>query len=186
MSIYIELFLIFIQIGMFSIGGGYAAIPLIQDLVVETNNWLTMAEFADIVTIAEMTPGPILINSATFVGMSIAGLPGAIISTIGSVFPSAIIVLTLAYLFEKYRDFPIIQGILKGLRPAIVALILSAGLSLLFLAIRPDGIVFANYKDTNTIALIIFLIAFFVLRKFKLNPILIMFVTGIIGIFFYL
>ncbi len=186
MSLYIKLFLSFIQIGMFSVGGGYAAIPLIQSQVVEKNSWLTMTEFADIVTIAEMTPGPILINSATFVGIRIAGLPGAIIATLGSILPSAIIVLTLAYIFRKYKDLPAIKGILKGLRPAVIALILSAGLSLLSLALWPDGNIIPSLQGTNIVALILFIIAFFVLRKLKPNPILVMLATGIAGVFLYM
>ena len=97
--IYLKLFLSFLQIGLFSIGGGYAAMPLIQQLIVEQNQWLTMTEFTDLITIAEMTPGPIAINSATFVGTRIAGLGGALIATLGCVLPSFIIVLTLAKLY---------------------------------------------------------------------------------------
>ena len=81
--IYLELLWSFFQIGLFSIGGGYAAMPLIQNQVVDVHSWLTMTQFADIMTIAEMTPGPIAINSATFVGIQTAGIPGAIIATIG-------------------------------------------------------------------------------------------------------
>ena len=93
---YFELLWSFIQIGMFSIGGGYAAMPLIQNQVVDMHPWLTMQQFADVMAIAEMTPGPIAINAATFVGIQIAGIPGAIVATLGCVMPSCIIVLTLA------------------------------------------------------------------------------------------
>ena len=86
--IYLQLFFSFIQVGMFSIGGGYAAMPLIQNQVVELHPWITMAEFTDLVTIAEMTPGPIAINAATFVGIRIAGLPGAVAATMGCILPS--------------------------------------------------------------------------------------------------
>ena len=79
MSIYIELFLSFLQVGIFSIGGGYAAMPLIQSQAVDTYGWLTLREFTDLITIAEMTPGPIAVNSATFVGIRMAGLPGALV-----------------------------------------------------------------------------------------------------------
>ena len=92
-----ELFLVYFQIGLFAFGGGYAAMPLIQSLVVDGKGWLSMAEFADLTNIAEMTPGPILVNSATFVGQKIAGLSGALVCTIGAVLPSFIIVLALAY-----------------------------------------------------------------------------------------
>ncbi len=186
MYLYIELFLSFIQVGIFSVGGGYSAIPLIQNQIVEKNNWLTMTEFADIVTIAEMTPGPILINAATFVGISIAGVPGAIIASLGSILPSAIIVLVLAYLFKKYSDLTAVKGILSGLRPAIVALIASAGLSLLALALWENKNFSVNFSETNIFALVLFNIAFVILRKFKTSPILIMLATGVIGIFFYL
>lgn len=81
--IYIELFFSFLQIGLFSIGGGYAALPLIQQQVVEVNGWLGMTEFTDLITISQMTPGPIAINGATFVGMRIGGLPGALAATAG-------------------------------------------------------------------------------------------------------
>ena len=91
------LFLSFIQVGLFSVGGGYAAIPLIQNQIVNVHGLMTLPEFADLITIAEMTPGPISINSATFVGTRLAGLPGALICTLGCIIPSFIICLRLAH-----------------------------------------------------------------------------------------
>ncbi len=102
--IYIQLFLSFVQIGLFSVGGGYAAIPLIQSQVVETHGWLTMNEFTNLITIAEMTPGPIGANSATFTGLQIAGIPGALAATFGSIFPSCILVSILALVYCR-RNF---------------------------------------------------------------------------------
>ena len=90
--IYVELFLSFLKVGLFSVGGGYAAIPLIQSQVVEGKNWITMSEFTNLVTIAEMTPGPISVNSATFVGIRIAGIPGAFAATAGCIAPALFIV----------------------------------------------------------------------------------------------
>ena len=113
-----ELFVVYFQIGLFAFGGGYAAMPLIQSLVVDGKGWLSMAEFADLTTIAEMTPGPILVNSATFVGQKIAGLSGALVCTIGAVLPSFIIVLALAYFYTKYRELKLVKNILTTLRPA--------------------------------------------------------------------
>ena len=101
--IYLQLFLSFLQVGMFSIGGGYAAMPLIQSEVVQRYGWLSMNEFTDLITIAEMTPGPITVNSATFVGVRIAGIPGAIVATLGCIFPSLIIVSILSFLYYRYR-----------------------------------------------------------------------------------
>ena len=129
-----ELFWSFFQIGLFSIGGGYAAMPLIQHQVVDVHPWLTMSQFADIMTIAEMTPGPIAVNSATFVGIQVAGIPGAIIATLGCILPSCIIVMTLAYVYYRFRKLSMVQGVLAGLRPAVVAMIASAGISLLILS----------------------------------------------------
>ncbi len=99
--IYLQLFLSFLQIGMFSFGGGYAAMPLIQGQVVTLHGWLTMSEFTDLITISQMTPGPIAVNSATFVGMKIAGIPGAVVATAGCILPSCIIVTILARLYLK-------------------------------------------------------------------------------------
>ena len=94
--IYLQLFFSFLQIGMFSFGGGYAAMPLIQGQVVTAHHWLSMEEFTDLITISQMTPGPIAINSATFVGTKIAGIPGAVVSTLGCILPSCILVTLLA------------------------------------------------------------------------------------------
>lgn len=120
--IYWQLFLVFVQVGLFSVGGGYAAIPLIQDYVVEGHGWLTMTDFTDLITIAEMTPGPIAINSATFVGMRVGGLGGAVLATLGCILPSGIIVCLLAFLYFRYRKLTLVQGMLGTLRPAVVGL----------------------------------------------------------------
>jgi chromate transporter len=183
---YIKLFLSFLQIGLFSIGGGYAAMPLIQNQVVEINNWLTMKEFSDLITIAEMTPGPIAINSATFVGNRIGGIAGSLIATFGCVIPSFIIVLALAYFYQKYRKMTVVQGILDGLRPAVVALIASAGLRIVILAFWGENAISLNINNTNFIAVILFAISLFVLRKWKPNPIFVMIGTGILGMIIYL
>lgn len=184
--IYLELLFSFMQIGLFSIGGGYAAMPLIQNQVVELHPWLTIQQFADIMTIAEMTPGPIAINAATFVGTQIAGLPGAIIATVGCVLPSCAIVLTLAWLYNKYRNLTVIQGVLSGLRPAVVALIASAGLSILMTALwgsdRPAGWI----QDFQLVPCLLFAAALFCLKKFKLSPIAVMMGCGGIGIALHL
>lgn len=121
--IYLQLFLSFLQIGAFSFGGGYAAMPLIQSQVVDHHGWLTMQEFTDLITISQMTPGPIAVNSATFVGIQIAGPLGALVATLGCILPSCIFVTALAYIYMKYRKMSLLQGILGSLRPAVVSLI---------------------------------------------------------------
>ena len=129
--IYVQLFLSFLQVGMFSVGGGYAAIPLIQSQVVEQHGWLTMQEFTDLVTIAEMTPGPIAVNAATFVGLRIAQVSGAIVATLGCITPALFFVSLLSYIYRRYKDISLLQSVLACLRPVIVALIFGAGLSIL-------------------------------------------------------
>ena len=175
--IYLQLFLSFLQVGMFSIGGGYAAMPLIQSQVVEKYAWLTMSEFTDLITIAEMTPGPIAVNSATFVGIRIAGLPGAVIATFGCIFPSCIIVSLLAYIYYRYKNVSTLQSVISSLRPTVVALIAAAGLSIL------RTVVFGEHEmvltHINWIGAMIFAIALFVLRKWKINPILVMSLCGV-------
>ena len=128
-----------------------------------------------------MTPGPIAINSATFVGIQIAGLPGAIIATLGCVFPSCVIVLTLAWVYFRYRNLSVVQGVLGGLRPAVVAMIASAGISILVTALWNAG-----PADLDWIAAVLFLAALFVLRKWKLNPIWVMSGAGAAGLVLYL
>lgn len=180
--VYLELFWSFFQIGLFSIGGGYAAMPLIQTQAVDIHQWLSMTEFADIITIAEMTPGPIAVNSATFVGIRVAGIPGALVATFGCIAPSCVIVLTLAWLYNKYQDMLLVEGILSGLRPAVVAFIASAGLSILFLALWGGVPGIADIPSVDWISLTIFLLAFFCLRKWKPSPIAVMFGAGALGV----
>ena len=183
--ILMQLFWSFFQIGCFSIGGGYAAMPLIQEQVVDLHPWLTMTQFADIMTIAEMTPGPIAINAATFVGIQTAGIPGALAATIGCVFPSCVIVLLLAFVYYRFRGLTVVQGILAGLRPAVIAMIASAGLSLLELSVYGQRNLPENLLAVNPISIGIFLVGLFVLRKWKVNPIAVMAGAGVAGVLLY-
>lgn len=184
--IYFDLFWAFFQIGLFSIGGGYAALPLIQARVVDARHWLSITEFIDVVTISQMTPGPIGINAATFVGTKVAGLPGSIAATAGCVTPSFIIVLTLAYIYAKYKKLDIIRGILEGLRPAVVGLIGASGLSIVLLCFFKDSNAAYNSGSIDVTAVILFSAGAFLLRKFKLNPIYIMLGSGAVGLCIHL
>lgn len=175
------LFISFIQVGLFSVGGGYAAIPLIQEQVVENHNLLTMAEFTDLITIAEMTPGPISINSATFVGQRVYGTLGAVVCTLGCILPSFIICLTLAYFYYKYRNFSGVQTVLEALRPAVVALIASAGVSILVLALFNTDFNNIVLGDFRWLEFGLFIGGFIILRKYKLSAIKIILGTGVVG-----
>ena len=184
--ILLQLFWSFFQIGLLSFGGGYAAMPLILEQVVTRNQWLTMDEFADIVTIAEMTPGPIAVNSATFVGTRLAGIPGAVLCTMGCILPSFFICLILAHFYYKYRGFSGVQTVLSALRPAVVALIASAGLSILLLALFQSDKNAVVLSDFQPVEGILFAGALFILRKYKVSAIAIIFGTGVIGTILYL
>ena len=183
--IYLELFWSFFQIGLFSIGGGYAAMPLIQNQVVDVHPWLTMTQFADIMTIAEMTPGPIAINTATFVGIQVAGIPGAILATVGCVLPSCVIVLLLAFLYYRFRGLSLVQGILSGLRPAVIAMIASAGISLIWMAFFGQKHFPGTFDDLRWISVGIFGISLLILRKWKINPVYVMLGAGVVGVLLY-
>ena len=183
--IYLQLLWSFVQIGLFSIGGGYAAMPLIQHQVVDLHGWLNMTQFADIMAIAEMTPGPIAINSATFVGIQVGGLPGALVATFGCILPSCVIVLTLAYIYYRYQGLRIVQGVLGGLRPAVVAMIASAALSLLVLAFFGQRTLPTELTAPEWFSVLIFGAAILVLRRWKASPILVMGGAGVAGILLY-
>ena len=179
--IHIQLFLSFLQIGLFSVGGGYAAIPLVQSLIVERQGWITMTEFTNLITIAEMTPGPIAINAATFVGMKLTGMPGAVVATLGYITPSCIIVTIIAKLYLKYREMDMLQGILGGIRPAVVALIGSAGISILQTAFwEASGKMVIS--DTSWLMVGIFVVCVILLRKVKMNPIWVMVLAGVMKV----
>lgn len=179
--IYLKLFWAFFQIGLFSIGGGYAAMPLIQNQVVDIYGWLNMSEFADIITISQMTPGPIAINSATFVGIRIAGIKGAIIATLGCILPSCAIVLLLAILYRRYKNLKYMQGVLKSLHPAVVGMIASAGLSIIVQVLWNGCAVSDSINNIDFIAVALIVLCIFFLRKVKINPIFVMLGAGVIG-----
>ena len=180
--IYLQLFLSFLQIGAFSFGGGYAAMPLIQNQVVQLHPWLSQSEFTDLITISQMTPGPIALNSATFVGTRIAGMPGALAATAGCVLPSCILVTILAKIYLKYRSLSLLQDILKSLRPAVIAMIAAAGVSILVTAFWGNDIsslhLDAILSSTNIRAVGIFLLSLILLARFKMDPIHVMLLSG--------
>ncbi|MEG2814155.1 MAG: chromate transporter, partial [Oscillospiraceae bacterium] len=127
--IYLNLFYQFFKIGLFTIGGGYAMIPLIQDIVI-SENWISSNELVNFIAIAESTPGPFAVNIATFVGMNTVGLLGAFLATLGVITPGFIIILVIAKYFHTFKDNKFVKASLIGLRPIVIGLILSAGFSI--------------------------------------------------------
>ncbi len=185
MPLLLKRFFAFIQVGLFSVGGGYAAIPLIEEQIVDIHRLLTPEEFTDLIAVAEMTPGPISINSATFVGMRIAGIGGVLLCTLGCIIPSFCICLILARFYYKYRSLGDVQTVLASLRPAVVALISSAGLSILMLGLFGSDIFSFEISDFRIIEFIIFAAALFLLRKFKISAVAVILGSGVIGTLAY-
>ena len=168
MVLLFKLFFAFIQVGMFSVGGGYAAIPLIQEQIVNIHGLMTLEEFSDLITVAEMTPGPISINSATFVGMRIAGIPGVLLCSIGCIIPSFCICLILAHFYYKYRTVGGVQVVLGAMRPAVVALIGSAGASILMLGLFQAELQDVVPSNIRYVELAIFVVSLYILYAISL------------------
>lgn len=180
----LQLMFIFFKIGLFSIGGGYAIIPLIQEQVVDKLSWISQQTFTDIITISQMTPGPIAVNTSTFIGIQIAGILGAIFATVGCVISGICISVLLYRFFKKHSQSIYILEVLKGLKSSSLGLIISAAVTISLLTFAgTDNI--SSDMSFDWFAVVIFLCAFIALRKWKVNPILLMIITGIVGGFIY-
>ena len=181
--LYLQLFYTFFKTGLFGFGGGYAMLSMIQGEVVTRYGWLTSQEFTDIVAISQMTPGPIGINSATYVGFTATGsVWGSIIATLAVVLPSFILMLAISKFFLKYQKHPVVEAVFSGLRPAVVGLLASAALVLM------NAENFSSPKEdmySFIISCLIFLVAFVGTRKYKINPILMIVACGIAGLILY-
>lgn len=181
--LYLQLFYTFFKIGLFGFGGGYAMLSMIQGEVVTRHHWLSTQEFTDIVAISQSTPGPIGINSATYVGYTATGnVWGAALATFAVVLPSFILMLTISKFFLKYQKNPAVESVFSGLRPAVVGLLASAALVLMNAEnfSTPDTDLY-----TFVVSVIIFLIAFVGTKKYKVNPILMIIACGIAGLLLY-
>lgn len=181
---YLEIFICYFQIGLFSIGGGHASIALIHSMVVEGRGWLTLTEYMDMITIAEMTPGPFALNSATFVGVKMGGIAGGALATFSCMLPSFLIVLLLAYIYKKYKAVTAVSGALGGIQPAVTALIAGAGLSIISLALFGTNVI-GEIKTVDFTALALSAAAFLILRIKKINYVLMILLTGIAGAVIY-
>lgn len=181
----LHMFYIFFTIGLFSIGGGYAIIPLIQNQVVGKYGWITQSAFTDIITISQMTPGPLAVNTSTFVGMQLYGIPGAILATIGTII-SGVLISTLLYcFFQKHKNSLYVFEVLKGLKSSSLGLIIASAVSIVLMAFTGSQ-TFTSNLNVDWIAVAIFAIALFTLKKWKINPILVIIASGIVGAFVYM
>ncbi|MEQ6377881.1 chromate transporter [Bacillaceae bacterium S4-13-58] len=180
MEILSELFLTFLMIGFVSFGGGYAMIPVIE-MEVSNHGWMTTQEFTDVIAIAGMSPGPIATNSAIFVGYKTAELPGAIVSALAMVIPSLLIILIIATFFFRFNEKPLVKSAFYGLRPIITGLIVYAAIKF---AISND--VLSTEVSWHTLSLLmIFGLSLFALIKLRMHPVLVIALSGIVGVVLY-
>jgi len=181
--LYLQLFYTFFKIGLFGFGGGYAMLSMIQGETVTRYGWLTPQEFTDIIAISQMTPGPIGINSATYVGFIATGsVWGSIIATFAVVLPSFILMLTISRFFLKYQKHPLVEAVFSGLRPAVVGLLAAATLVLM----NSENFSSPNENPFNfTISCLLFLLTFIGTHRYKINPIVMIILCGISGALLY-
>lgn len=172
--IYWQLFISYLKIGFFGFGGGYTMLSLVQHEVVESNHWLTNAELTDIIAISQMTPGPIAINSATYVGYTVTGnVFGSLLATFAVSLPSLTIMLLITRFYLKIRNNPYVTGVLNGMKPMMIGMILAAAMLLL------NADTFIDYKSWLIFA------GCFVASMRKVNPILLIVISGVVGVLLY-
>lgn len=176
------LFWAFFKIGLLTIGGGIASLPLIETIIVNENAWITYEEFSHLVIISEMTPGPIGVNASTFVGNKLAGFVGGFVATIGNITPAIIIVLILAKLYYKYKNLRVVNSVLNGLKPTIVGLITSATIGIVLVALFDSRSLDIRQFDFKLVKIILITFYIYLLRRFKPNPIFIIVASGAMGL----
>jgi len=184
--IYLQLFYEFFKIGLFSIGGGLATIPFLYELSAKTG-WFSPQQITDMIAVSESTPGPIGVNMATYAGYLTCGIPGAVLSVIGLAMPSVIIILLIIQILNKFKNSPLVESVFQGLRPASLGLIAAALISVVQISL----ISVSDFAVTNNILdlfqwkeLILAVLLFFAIRKWKMHPVLYILISAVIGILF--
>jgi len=172
MHICLELFTAFFRVGIFTWGGGYAMLPFIQNEVVDKSRWLSMEEFLDILGIAQMTPGPIAINCATFCGLKMAGLPGAIAATCGVIAPCLIVVSILCKILHMHREHTKVKRLMNAVKPVIAGMIIASGIHL------------GGQTISDPFSWTVFLIGSVGILSRRISPILLILSAAVLGLFF--
>ncbi len=170
---YLKLAVSFLKVGLLSIGGGYAMLPLIQHEVVDSHQWLTRDEFVDVVAIAEMTPGPLGLNVSTYTGYKIGGLLGSAVATASNILPTLVLMLIICRFFFAFRDNERVSCFFRGFRPVVIGLIAAADVLM--------GKV--SVVDYRSVAIVV--AAFVCGYKYKLHPILLIILSALAGIILY-
>lgn len=181
----IQLFIEFFKTGLFAVGGGLATLPFLQDMAVRTG-WFTTAQLADMVAVSESTPGPIGVNMATYVGFTVAGVPGALVATLGLIAPSIIIILIIAAFLQAFRNNRFVNAAFYGLRPASTAMVAAAGLGVAALTLvdtAAKGLAIVNWKALALAAVILVLTRWVKVTK-KWHPIIFLLASAVVGVVF--
>lgn len=173
MPILLQACLAFLKIGAFSFGGGYAVLAFIQKEIVEVRGWIDPDSFVNMVAIAEMTPGPIAVNSSTFVGYRLGGIPGGVICSLSTLLIPFLLALLASVFFTRFKDSRLLRGALNGIRPMVIGLIAAACLSI------------AEISFSGLESLLFFGLALLMVWKFKVNPILVLVSCGVLGAGYY-
>ncbi len=181
MSIFLELFITFFKIGLFTFGGGYAMLPLIQKEVLN-HGWMEIEEIINFIAVSESTPGPFAINCATYVGMETGGVLGAICATLGVVLPSFIIILIVARFYKKFKESKIVSSVMTGLRPAVIGLIGSALVSMILTVFLPNGFNFGSIVIPDLLVSLAITVVMTILVFKKVHPIIIIVLSAVAGI----
>lgn len=179
---YLMIYLNFCKIGLFTIGGGMAALPLLQDFVLK-NQWLTLEQFANMIAISQVTPGPLGINMATYIGFTQAGIWGSLVATLGMVTPSWVIISAIAKGLKKFKSNRHVALFFTGLRPVVIGIILAAAFNIAireFFAFKHPGQVFVNVR-----AILLFLFLFSMSQKIKLPPLYYLILAGLLGLWLF-
>ena len=179
-TLLLKIFFAFVRVGAFAFGGAYAAIPLVEQEVVVNSGWMTYAEFMDLLALDEITPGPILINSATFVGMRVAGIPGAIAATLGCITIPCVVAMVLLLLFRKYKDTEVMKSIVLSLKCMALALIASTMVKLGMQAIVPD-LPSVDAMHAVYVAAVM-AVAFYLINQKRLRPLYVMLGCGVVNV----
>ena len=190
--IYLQLFWEYFKAGLFAVGGGMATIPFLYDISDRTG-WFSHADLADMIAVSESTPGPIGVNMATYVGFSMRGIPGALVATVGLVLPSVIIILIVAKILKKVKGNRTVDAAFYGLRPASTAMIASAGVAVMKIALLELDL-FRSTRAVNdlfrwkaiVLAALVFVFSNYVKQTKKLHPIVFILISAVVGVIFKL
>ena len=179
--IYLDLLWTFFKIGLFTFGGGYAMLPLIQAAVAD-HGWLSTEVLLNFVAVSESTPGPFAVNIATYIGSEMGGIPGAACATLGVALPSFIIILIVSRFYEKFRASRIVSGVMTGLKPAVIGLIGSAILTMGSAVLFPGGLTAAVFASLSFWVTVVIFAVVAVLAFKKVHPILLIAISAAVGI----